>query len=109
MGISNTTPGHPMLVIDHAPADWFLLRENNYYWLDVNCAISATGFSFLLPLNATELAEVLVDAHAACARLAAQVQAGPHAYAVRDCSALHGNRVVAAVHAWRAAGSTTAA
>lgn len=97
-----------MRVIDHAPADWFLLREDNRYWLDINCTMSATGFSLLLPLGATELAEVLVDAHAACARLAAQVQARPHAYAARDCS-VHGNRVLAAVHAWRAAGSTTAA
>ncbi|KQQ82527.1 hypothetical protein ASF73_19790 [Xanthomonas sp. Leaf131] len=98
-----------MIVIDHAPADWFLLREDNRYWLDINCTMSATGFSLLLPLGATELAEVLVDAHAACARLAAQVQARPHAYAVRDCSMLHGNRVLAAVRAWCAAGSTTAA
>lgn len=98
-----------MIVIDHVPADWFLLREDNRYWLDINCSMSATGFSLLLPLSATELADVLVDAHAACARLAAQVQARPHAYAVRDCSALHGNHVLAAVYAWRAAGSTTAA
>ncbi|WP_225043131.1 hypothetical protein [Xanthomonas campestris] len=98
-----------MIVIDHVPADWFLLREDNRYWLDINCAISATGFSLLLPLSATELADVLVDAYAACARLAAQVQARPHAYAVRDCSALHGNHVLGAVYAWRAAGSTAAA
>ncbi|WP_115552472.1 hypothetical protein [Xanthomonas arboricola] len=98
-----------MRVIDHAPADWFLLREDNRYWLDINCTMSATGFSILLSLNATELVDVLVDAHAACAQLAAQVQARPHAYAVRDSSALHGNRVLAAVQAWRAAGGKTAA
>ncbi|MDS0759374.1 hypothetical protein N5947_02660 [Xanthomonas citri pv. punicae] len=34
-----------MIVIDHAPADWFLLRADNRYWLDINCTISATGFS----------------------------------------------------------------
>ena len=43
-----------MIVIDHAPADWFLLREDNRYWLDINCSISATSFSILLRLNATE-------------------------------------------------------
>lgn len=50
-----------MIVIDHAPADWFLLRADNRYWLDINCTISATGFSLLLALNATEQADVLAD------------------------------------------------
>lgn len=98
-----------MRVIDHAPADWFLLREDSHYWLDINCTMSATGFSILLSLNATERADVLADARTACTQLAAQVQARPHAYAVRDSSALHGNRVLAAVQAWRAAGGTAAA
>ncbi len=96
-----------MIVIDHAPADWFLLHEDNRYWLDINCTISATGFSLLLALNATELADVLVDAHAACARLAAQVQWRPHAFAARDVSASHGAQVTAAVQAWRAADTGT--
>ncbi|MCS3748357.1 hypothetical protein FHY18_003990 [Xanthomonas arboricola] len=92
-----------MIVVDHATADWFLLREDNRYWLDINCTISATGVSLLLPLNATEQADVLADRHAACARRAAQVQWQPHAFAVRDVSASHGAQVSAAVQAWRAA------
>ncbi|WOB51275.1 hypothetical protein NYR97_07850 [Xanthomonas hydrangeae] len=97
-----------MIVIDHAPADWFLLHEDNRYWLDINCAISATGFSLLLALNATEQADVLADGHAACARLAAQVQWQPHAFVARDVSASHGAQVSAAVQAWRAAETRTA-
>lgn len=53
-----------MIVIDHAPADWFLLRADSRYWLDINCTISATGFSLLLALNASEQADVLADGHA---------------------------------------------
>ncbi|CAD1785961.1 hypothetical protein CPBF426_01060 [Xanthomonas arboricola pv. juglandis] len=97
-----------MIVIDHAPADWFLLREDNRDWLDINCAISATGFSVLLALDATEQADVLADGHVACARLAAQVQWRPHAFAARDVSASHGAQVSAAVQAWRAADIRTA-
>ncbi|WP_179464973.1 hypothetical protein [Xanthomonas arboricola] len=97
-----------MIVIDHAPADWFLLRADNRYWLDINCTISATGFSLLLALNATEQADVLADGHAACARLAAQVQWRPHDFAARDVSASHGAQVIAAVRAWRAADARTA-
>nr|WP_254845991.1 hypothetical protein [Xanthomonas axonopodis] len=65
-----------MIVIDHVPADWFLLRADNRYWLDINCTISATGFSLLLALNATEQADVLADGHAACARLAYRCNGG---------------------------------
>ncbi|WP_126969110.1 hypothetical protein [Xanthomonas sp. BRIP62411] len=97
-----------MIVIDHAPADWFLLREDNRDWLDINCTISATGFSLLLALDATEQADVLADGHVACARLAAQVQWRPHAFAARDVSASHGAQVSAAVQAWRAADIRTA-
>ncbi|KGK59429.1 hypothetical protein NC00_02405 [Xanthomonas cannabis pv. phaseoli] len=98
-----------MIVIDHAPADWFLLSEGDRYWLDINCSISATGFSILLLLNATERAAVLADTQAACATLAAQVQARPHDYVARNDSAADGKRVLAAVQAWRAEGSMAAA
>ncbi|MEJ8432519.1 hypothetical protein [Xanthomonas oryzae] len=37
-----------MIVIDHAPADWFLLCEGDRCWLDINGSISATGVSILL-------------------------------------------------------------
>ncbi len=97
-----------MIVIDHAPADWFLLSEGDRSWLDINCAISAAGFSILLLLDATERAAVLVGQHAACATLAAQVQARPHDYAARDSNATDGKRVLAAVRQWRARGSTAA-
>ncbi|APP76013.1 hypothetical protein [Xanthomonas vesicatoria] len=99
-----------MIVVDQAVADWFLLRDgSDAYWLDVNCNSSATGFSILLQLNDTELPHVLADRYAGCAQLAAQIQARPHAYAVRDHSALHGSRVLAAVQAWRAAAGAAAA
>ncbi|MCC4585523.1 hypothetical protein LL962_00080 [Xanthomonas sp. NCPPB 1067] len=52
-----------MLVIDRASADWLLLREGNRDWLDIHCAMSVTGFSLLLPLNATKLIDVLAEAH----------------------------------------------
>ncbi|QEO99824.1 hypothetical protein XOCgx_4837 [Xanthomonas oryzae pv. oryzicola] len=67
-----------MIVIDHAPADWFLLCEGDRCWLDINGSISATGVSILLLLNASERALVRADPHAACATSASQVQARPH-------------------------------
>ncbi|MDX6083284.1 hypothetical protein SIL81_16175 [Xanthomonas campestris pv. incanae] len=95
-----------MIVVDHAPADWFLLCDaDDGYWLDVNCNMSATGFSILLALDAGERDTVVVHGHAACLQLAAQVQQCPRDFAARDISTLHGARVTAAVHAWRAAGS----
>ncbi|QOY20071.1 hypothetical protein FYK61_00505 [Xanthomonas citri] len=97
-----------MIVIEHAPADWFLLSEGDCYWLEINCSISAAGFSILLRLNVTERAAVLAGPHAACATLAAQVQARPHDYAARDRSAADGKRVLAAVREWRATASKAA-
>ncbi|MFS8389437.1 hypothetical protein EIQ10_22755 [Xanthomonas campestris pv. campestris] len=95
-----------MIVVDHAPADWFLLCDaDDGYWLDVNCNRSATGFSILLALDAGERDTVVAHGHAACLQLAAQVQQCPRDFAARDISTLHGARVTAAVHAWRAAGS----
>lgn len=96
-----------MIVIDHAPADWFLLYEGDRCWLDINGSISATGVSILL-LNASERALVQADPHAACATSASQVQARPHDYAARAGSAVDGKRVRAAVRQWRARGSTAA-
>ncbi|MEA5125376.1 hypothetical protein [Xanthomonas floridensis] len=97
-----------MIVVDHAPADWFLLRDEDRYLLDINCSISAAGFSILLLLSATEHAAVLADRHGACAQLAAQFRARPHDYAARDGSEVHGTHVLAAVQTWRAAGSMAA-
>ncbi|MFC7521138.1 hypothetical protein ACFQS6_15555 [Xanthomonas populi] len=97
-----------MIVVGHAPADWFLLRDGDLDWLDVKCNVSFTGFPVLLALNATGQADVVADGHAACARPAAQVHWQPRDFVMRDVSASHGACVTTVVQARQAANTAAA-
>nr|WP_315464918.1 hypothetical protein [uncultured Rhodoferax sp.] len=44
-----------MTVIDHEPARWFLVRNDDRLYLDVNCSHSAVSYSFLLELDEGEI------------------------------------------------------
>jgi len=41
-------------VIDHQPHAWFLLRDGDDHYLDVNCSHGPVGFSLLVKLSAAE-------------------------------------------------------
>ena len=44
-----------MKVVDHQPADWFLLASNEDFFLDVNCNRSFFGFSAAIHLTREEV------------------------------------------------------
>ncbi|MBJ6118200.1 hypothetical protein JAO76_08360 [Pontibacter sp. BT310] len=46
-----------MKVIDFEPQFWFLLQQNNSYFLDVNCSYSAFGYNRFIELNNSELVD----------------------------------------------------
>ncbi|TDU69402.1 hypothetical protein EI77_03055 [Prosthecobacter fusiformis] len=43
-----------MEVIDHAPGGWFLLSEENRYYLDIHSGYSFVSWSVLIELNQEE-------------------------------------------------------
>ena len=43
-----------MNVVEHRPADWFLLEKDGEYYIDVNCDSGHVGFSVLVQLNGSE-------------------------------------------------------
>ena len=43
-----------MKVVDHEPSAWFLLQDDDDYYLDVNCGRSAVGFSVTIQLTEVE-------------------------------------------------------
>ena len=46
-----------MKVIENEPRFWFLLSHNDDFYIDVNCNVSAFGFSMLVKLNNEELTQ----------------------------------------------------
>lgn len=90
-----------LAVVDHEPHSWFLLRDGEGYFLDVNCNRSFVGFDILLKLTEPECAAVVENSHNACQALAASVQYGPSAYSDRNISNSHGPAVSEAIDRWR--------
>lgn len=43
-----------MNVVEHSPAAWFLLEQDDEYYIDVNCNSGFMGFSVLVQLNGSE-------------------------------------------------------
>jgi hypothetical protein len=41
-------------VVEHSPAAWFLLEQDDEYYIDVNCSSGLMGFSVLVQLNGSE-------------------------------------------------------
>ncbi|GJG87788.1 hypothetical protein tb265_29690 [Gemmatimonadetes bacterium T265] len=98
-----------MEVVDHEPAAWFLLRESDALFLDANCNHGAFGYTFLIRLTADEAREYGRAGREYLSRLARAIQdtapileASRSPYKGRDLSRSHGERVTAAVLAWRA-------
>ena len=95
-------------VIDQEPRSWFLLQESDSLFLDVNCSLSAFGYSWLIRLNSDERAEYRARGHVYLDELAESVHfSAPAAadttspYKHRDCTREYGARVLAAVKASR--------
>lgn len=43
-----------MNVVEHSPSAWFLLEQDDEYYIDVNCNSGFMGFSVLVQLNGSE-------------------------------------------------------
>ena len=91
-----------MVVVDHEPYGWFLLRDGSGYILDVNCSQSFVSFSVVLRLNLEE--SVLVDAqgHSATLELARSIQHSPTKYHSRHGGPELESASLAAIKGWQA-------
>lgn len=90
-----------MVVIDHAPHAWFLLRDGDGFVLDVNCEVAAVGFSLILRLDPDEAADVAARGRVAAAALAGEIAGSPRKYAPRHGGAALAADVEMAIRAWR--------
>jgi hypothetical protein len=94
-----------MHVIDSEPASWFLLQDGADLFLDVNCNVSAFGYSVLIELTPGEAADYRAVGRSSISALANRVQdtGPPGEYQKRDVSSMHRDAVMEAVLSWRAA------
>jgi hypothetical protein len=93
-----------MQVIDSHPAAWFLFEDGPDLLLDVNCNMSAVGYTVLIELTPEEVAEYRTAGRSSISKLADHVQDfSPFGhYQKRDVSSLYGDAATQAVLAWRA-------
>jgi hypothetical protein len=93
-----------MQVIDSQPAAWFLFEDGSDLLLDVNCNVSAAGYSVLIKLTPEEVAEYRTVGRSSISKLADRVQdSGPSGgHQKRDVSSTYGDAPMQAVLAWRA-------
>jgi hypothetical protein len=92
-------------VLDHEPHAWFLFKEGNTLFLDINCNHGPVGYGIMIQLSAREESEYSQKGHAYLNRLAQAVQdSGPGGgYQLRDVSATYSKEANAALNEWRAA------
>lgn len=96
-----------MKVIDHDPQAWFLLRDKDALYLDVNCNHSAFGYSWMIELNEDELNRYASEGRAFLNQLAQSIQysapiviGSTSPYKNRDVSKEHSVATVEAVQQW---------
>lgn len=90
-----------MIVIDHAPHAWYLLRDGERWLLDVNCNFGLADGSLLLALSPDERARLVPDVHAGCAALAQAIAHAPEHFRVRDADPATQAAANAAIRNWR--------
>lgn len=91
-----------MVVVDHEPGGWFLLRDDAGYVMDVNCSRSFVSYTAVLRLTPEEAAEIEAYGREAVDKRARAIQYSPSQYAHR-----YGDRTLvaasdAAIQRWRA-------
>jgi hypothetical protein len=91
-----------MVVVDHQPHDWFLLRDERGFVLDVNCGQSAVGFSVVVRLAGTETGLIETRGREAVTELARSIQNNPAAFADRSGGASLEQAAYAAIVRWQA-------
>jgi hypothetical protein len=91
-----------MVVVDHQPHDWFLLRDERGLVLDVNCGQSAVGFSVVVRITGQEAGLMESRGREAVTELARSIQNSPAAFANRTGGASLEKAVYAAIVRWQA-------
>jgi hypothetical protein len=94
-----------MRVIDHGPQAWFLLKEEERYFLDARVSRSAVDFSVLVELDPQEYREYHVMGKVFLHYLAARIHHFTDEYLSRDLTGSMEGTVAQAIEAWRATGS----
>lgn len=92
-----------MIVVDHAPHAWYLLRDGDRWLLDVNCNAGLADISLLVPLSPHEIARLHASGHDGCDALAQTIRAAPTAFASRNADNGTQKIALAAILAWRRA------
>ena len=94
-----------MKVLDHEPHAWFLFKEGNTLFLDINCNHGPVGYDVMIQLSAREESEYSQKGHGYLDWLAQAAQAsGPGGgYQLRDVSAAYSKEAIAALNEWRTA------
>ena len=77
-----------MHVVSHAPHAWFFLEDEGAYYLDVNCNMSAVGFSLIIQLNQNEYREYHALGAVYIEYLAARVAYWWPEYSSRNCTSV---------------------
>ena len=101
-----------MKVRDYAPHHWFLFEKAGSLFLDVNCSHSAFGYTFMVELNAEEVARHRTEGRAFLEWLAGRIQdtapiltVSTSPYKGRDVSGAYAEQSALAVEAWRLSGA----
>lgn len=66
--------GGGVVVLEYGPQAWYLLRDGQQLYLDVNCNYSFVGYSFTMELNSDEAAKYRLHGIAYLDKLAQGVQ-----------------------------------
>lgn len=88
-----------MNVIDHVDDEWILLRDGNYYFMEVITGISFQSMSMVVKLEDDQVAQVKAGGHAACSALAGEMADDWLMYA--DPDGTYDEVVYEAIAAWR--------
>jgi hypothetical protein len=92
-----------MEVIDHEPLLWFLLRDGEEYFLDVNATASFVGYNLLVRLTDEERAAYAASGHDYLTRLADSLNYHTEYNKTRNVHREYGDQAHTAIMAWKAA------
>src|SRR3990167_6806250 len=91
-----------MEVLAHKTGEWFLLKSNNRYFLDVNCNYSIASTSLSIELNQEEFDTFCDAGYSHIGALASKIQSNFLKYQTRDVSQTHSRTINDAIKQWHA-------
>lgn len=91
-----------MVVVDQEPYQWFLLRDDDGYVIDVHCMQSFASFGVVMRLAEDEAAQIDSDGHWAADNIARSIQRSPSQYSSRSGGPLLEAASRAAITRWQA-------